>query len=108
MKYLMKLEIFTESKNYIKKYENDNNIEVGDYVISYYGGNYNDEDDKLAEFINSNIGKVISIKFSSCEIMYENSFNGKSVFNLLRDFIVIHSKSKEDAEAYFATKKYNL
>ena len=53
MKYLMKLEIFTESKNYIKKYENDNNIEVGDYVISYYGGNYNDEDDKLAEFINS-------------------------------------------------------
>ena len=94
---------------YIKKFENyDNNIEVGDYVISYYGGDYNDENDKLAKFVNSNIGKVISIHFSSCSIMYENSFDNRNTFKLSDEFIVFHSKNKEDAEAYLATKKYNL
>ena len=90
---------------YIKKFDN---IEVGDYIISYYGGDYSYTDDEFAKFINSNIGKVISMNFSVCDVMYEKNYKGKNVFKLSVEFIIFHSKNKEDAEVYLAIKKYNL
>jgi len=93
-----------------KIFENNNdNIEVGDYVIFYYGGNYDEYNDGLAKFINSNVGKIVSFKpFDSFEIIYENSYKGKNTFILSQKFVIFHSKSKEDCEQYFAIKKYNL
>lgn len=117
MKYLMKLNCFTESKTYIKAFENiKNNPEIGDYVICEEGFLDNIE---IKDFISNNIGQIIGIEVPNYfTIQYENvpkefkwyfhPIDYRDITNMRLDEIILFSKNKEELEDYLITKKYNL
>jgi hypothetical protein len=107
---------------HLKTYEkNNNNPQIGDYVIcsSISGGH------KLNNFLSQNIGQYIEennpsqSKVSSLWayiIKYENipnslisaNFNGKNYRYVTRNEIIMWSPNKEDLETYIDQNKYNL
>ena len=128
MKYLMKLENFTESKIYLKTYENfKKEPEAGDYVICNENNNLSSN---ICNFISNNIGKIVyyinNDEFKKYNVQkdyryiieYDNiPANIQTYFSytvaedcrrMSRDEIIYWSKNREDLEAIIDAKKYNL
>jgi len=121
MKYLIKLESFTESKTYIKTFEKINigSPKKGDWVIC-------NEESNLKNFLNNNIGFCYGYKErdeykyrvgypDNIPRNFENKFN-RTLYNgenlMARIFskseILYWSKDKNELEAILASNKYNL
>ena len=114
---------------YLKTYEYKRTEPcINDYVIcniSYKNAN-NDYADKISNFINNNIGKILEIDYiygpNFYHVYYQNvpkeitgAFGWKQKFDFSDDYmnfnqtqIIYHSTSKEDLEPYINAIKYNL
>jgi len=117
---------------YIKRFENLEEPEIGDYVLLQVNRNFSND---YKNFINNNIGEIVSIdkntytKARHFEIRYyidtfeefskmKDSFryisfdveNEEYYFSNLfnPDYVVEFGKTKEEVELKIATKKYNL
>jgi len=94
---------------YLKKFEiNENNPEIGDYIIC--DGEYTDEE--FSNHINNNIGILLVIGPLSCEIFYpdyidKNYTNGKPYYINYND-ILFWSKDKKELEIILKSRKFNL
>lgn len=117
---------------YIKTYEDNNDqLELYEYVICKDDINYNDNNDTHAKYINfleTNIGKYISKGVSDyyCyNILYKNVpenirdyFDGKinhkvypedyQIFRASKNDIIYHSSNNKDLEIIIHQDKYNL
>ena len=106
---------------YIKKFENNKDPQIGDYVIVHEHENdpknkYKKE--KLNNFLDNNIGRYIrenSHIIYTYEIQYDNIEDYISYFNVetksrlfSREEIVNFSPNKEDLEHYLTAKNYNI
>ena len=101
---------------YIKKYEYlQDDPQVGDYVICNEIGGM-DRNNKLDNFIKSNIGQIINIDFDDSipydieykiPIEYDEHFVSNCRI-MYRDEIIHFSPNKEDLEPYINAIKYNL
>ena len=114
---------------HIKKYENNNTLEVRDYVIckpkSVAGGQKN------RDFYNNNIGKFAKYLYGGRDVVddfkycieyadvthenmkYNHDFDWElgvrmPCSRVERTEIIAFSKNKEDLEAYIESKNYNL
>ena len=129
MKYLTKLECFTQSKTYIKTYETHdaNKPEIGDWAIVHVSPNM---DDELDVFLKKNIGKIVNIGNEIESTNIQNSWWSPSEYYVLNydteipkeidiwfhnnnisfytNEIKYWSKNKEDLEAIITADKYNL
>lgn len=107
---------------YIHYFESIKNPKIGDYVVCY-------EEDEITkstkdipgflEFISNNVGRYIDVFDSDVfpyEIQYQNIpenikeyyFNDDGTRQFSRKQIIFYSKSKEKAEIFIQSKKYNL
>ena len=106
---------------YLKKYEDVNKPEVGDYVYCQEDLLTSDDETyyKAMEFVKNNIGKILkkNPKYSDFFVVrYENiPFELKEYFNVFKssrnikyDEIIYWGKTKEEVEAKINSEKYNL
>lgn len=112
---------------YIKKFENENNPQVGDYVILYDKSfEISNKYDTYSNFINNNIGQIIRIQNNIfIDVMYENippkeilkyfkiKYTKGSDFNYFLSAYNVYnikhiSKNKEDLQYIVDIKKYNI
>lgn len=112
---------------HIKQFEEINNtIEIGDYVVlndTTY--TYNSDFSIFSNFINNNVGRISNITLRVTGNVYDiDYFNVPTDLHLYfsmnkntgtlydmsvpEDEIIFSSKSKNDAELYIQTNKYNL
>ena len=93
-----------------KLFENKHpKLNIGDYVIIKVSEDRNHwmSSDKI-DFFESNIGIVDRLKQEYFGVEFEEKFDGDNYFFFDYDEIDFNSKNKTDAEAYLASKKYNL
>jgi len=105
---------------HLKLFENDNtNIKVGDYLIGTLSDVEDDFMEDFADFLETNIGKVVDIKLYNNDknFMYIVEYDGMSedfeeIFNnptSVTDYDVLFSSSnKDDLQVYIESGKYNL
>jgi len=127
MKYIIKKQSFLLEHRFNKTYENIKKSEpnIGDYVII----NFNYYDEIWADYINNQIGKIISKYGGRYQAIYNiNDYIYKEYFEKRSDTqsiinkgnkkyfimycdnyeILYFSKYKKDCEMFLAAKKYNL
>ena len=91
-----------------KIFENSNQEpEVGDYVVV---DRNNDNTSDAIEFLNNNIGRIFKIALNNAYygVRFEKDYKTDNDFFFDFEKILFYSKSKAEAEAYLASKKYNL
>lgn len=105
---------------YLKKFENNNEIEIGDYVLcSYDTDNMSYNIKNLSNFISNNIGVVIDnsdeynidIKYDNVPENIKMFFNGKDSNIRLgteRYLVLAFGKTIKDIEIYITANKYNI
>ena len=100
---------------YLKRFENVNKPEVGDYVIAVD----NSVSNKYIEFFKSNIGKInyindwtnvvdFTVEYDHDEIIKANVNLDNGCFTFFLSEILARSKNKDDLELYMNAHKYNL
>ena len=112
---------------HIKTFENHiDRPEVGDYVICEVTDDYTDEQFKIDDFLNNNIGILVKIRTNEYDVQFEKSMEYSDWNDLSRSFqdnleegyeniasfyvdeIIFWSKDKEDLLDKLREKKYNL
>lgn len=101
---------------YIKKFEDINEPEVGDYVIC--SEEHDGLSKKLIDFTSNNIGQLIEIdgtQYYPFVVKYDDNVPLELEVNFLhntrgmmRAEIIHYSKNKEDLEMILNANKYNL
>jgi len=102
---------------YIKTYEDQKKLKIGDYVICHTTSKYVWNSDETINFINANVGRYIKysrtydlkygVKYENMPSFLENNLD----LDLLwfdRYEIFEYSDNKEELEIKLQTKKYNL
>ena len=104
---------------YLKKFENLDEPQVGDYVVCSVIITTGVKDE-LIKYMNNNIGKIIKKEDRTKQqyyVYYENAtvdlfvrYTGENYWCWWFDKneILYYSKNKEECEVYLDTKKYNI
>jgi hypothetical protein len=91
---------------YIKKFENNNNLEVGDYVLVDNIDYISNKD--VVKLLLNNIGTIIKIDSYYSDVFWVKYENNAQSFPIDRKEIAHHSKNKNDLQYILDAKKYNL
>jgi len=116
MKYIKLFEEFEESDDRLKV----KNIEIGDYLLINITGSTH-FGDVVKNFINNNIGQLISTHNSNIKIGYDNvpksidhwfyfdtNYNKFIMTHFTNDEIMAFSKTKNQLEKILIVKKFNI
>jgi len=109
---------------YLKTFEINNKLEIGDYVIcEWYDGKYNNTYKEFNDFIKNKVGKLIDIDYKLIPgatyyiVEYDHipdnlnnfkRYKNESAFTMKGADIVRYSKDKSELEISINTNKFNL